>query len=495
MIISLYFSNNFICGSLQIKNRWCFRLEKEDYHFKVLYLKKEFDDVKDLLQDAPEFHKHYPDFKIWLNKALKEASEGKRLVYALSKPILENRKARLKLIGVTFVKITGETAELKGLFVHEDVRRTGPKYGSNLYKKVEEELAKKGISKIITDVPCENSQVSWFLIQNGFQINGLIERYKKDDFCYILSKEVKSSYTGDPFDWYNIVNWFLKNVYQFQIGEPEIIEPNKVKLIPILSNNKNLTISLLPSLTGISLIFDAEMKESDLSIVDTLLEKMDGNIRIVFAKKIGNKTRAKLNEYHFLTFDQNQVFEFCCCLEPPFEKEEIQGLMVEMKNDYFKKIDENLEYFTYIKGAGIGKFAKEDDFILFFVDRHEKYQEGALMGFGKIKEISCKPSLEQWNYYKQLNPLFSEQEFNQFTSYKKEIIGIVVKDFKKISPVSYDEFRDMFSEVITADNIESMYVNGKFRDIFQEYLSKEVPSSENGKKMGVINKQKSKLTQ
>lgn len=106
------------------------------------------------------------------------------------------------------------------------------------------------------------------------------------------------------------------------------------------------------------------------------------------------------------------------------------------------------------------------------------------MGFGKIKEISCKPSLEQWNYYKQLNPLFSEQEFNQFTSYKKEIIGIVVKDFKKISPVSYDEFRDMFSEVITADNIESMYVNGKFRDIFQEYLSKEVPSSENGKKNG-----------
>ena len=184
-------------------------MEREEYQFKVLYLKDEFDDVKHLLQDAPEFQKHYPDFNSWLDKALKEACEGKRLVYAVFRPILGHRQSMIELIGVTFIKITGETAELKSLFVHEGVRESERKYRNYLYKNVEEQLAKKGISKIITDVPCENNHVSWFLIQHGFQINGLIERYKKDDFCYILSKEVKSYYTGDIFDWYNIGRQFV----------------------------------------------------------------------------------------------------------------------------------------------------------------------------------------------------------------------------------------------------------------------------------------------
>ncbi len=453
-------------------------MEKEEYQFKVLYLKNELDSVKLLLQDAPEFQKHYLDFNRWLDNALKEAQEGKRLVYALYRPIMDNGNPILQMIGVAFIKITGQTAELKSLFVHDSSRGSDRKYGSHLYKNVEEQLAKKGVSKIITDVPCENNQVSWFLIQHGFQINGLIERYKKDDFCYILSKDVKSYYTGDIFDWYNVVSWFLENVYQFEIGEPDILNSDKMLLIPILNNNKNLRVPLLPSLKGISLVYDV-MEESDLLVVDSLLERIDGSIRIVFAKEFGDGIVAKLNENHFLTFDQNQVFELCGCPDLIFEKDEIKGIIVEMKNDYFGRIDEELEYFTYVKGAGIGKFAKKDDFVLFFVDRHDKYPQGALMGFGKIKKISCASPKEQWIHYGQLNPLFSQQEFDQFTSYKKEVIGIVVEDFTKISPISHDEFRTLFSGVISTEDIGNMYVNEDFMEIFMEDVSNEMKSIEN----------------
>jgi GNAT superfamily N-acetyltransferase len=158
-------------------------VESED-QFRTLYLKEEFDEVKDLLIENSGFIGYYPDFNRWLEKALEDASNGDRLVYALYKPVYNERQLNSKMVSVAIVKIAGESAELKCLFIDEVTKSND--YGRILYQQVEEQLARKGIGKIITDVPYENKELNWFLIQNGFQINGLIERYKKGNFDYIL---------------------------------------------------------------------------------------------------------------------------------------------------------------------------------------------------------------------------------------------------------------------------------------------------------------------
>jgi GNAT superfamily N-acetyltransferase len=443
---------------------------EEKYEFRALYLEKEFREVRDLLAGVPIFKNYYPDFEKWLEKALKEALTGERLVYALYEAVLRSGNPQLKINSVAVVKIAGESAELKCLFIDEIMDSNGS--GKLLYEYVEEQLTKKGVSKIITDVPYENKELNWFLIQNGFQINGFIERYKKGNFDYILSKDVPICYTGDPFDWYYLSKWFLENIYGFELDGCEEINEEFFQKHKLLVTSQSDNYLLLPYIKGKSIVYDGKLQNDRLQqIMDT--DDTNNSFQIIVAHEFENVDIDYLSQKNILCFDKKTIFDKCGRSEPFFEKEDINGIIVEVKKEHYDKIPLNGSHFTYVKGSGSGRFARINNYVLFLVDSHHDSPFGAIMGYGKIKKISCADPISQWEVHKDLNPIFSKDDYDQFTSYKKEIIAIVVEDFKKIEPILYTDFKVKFKEYFQDDYIGNAYVNEDFTTAFLLYLSQK----------------------
>lgn len=446
---------------------------EEEYQFKSLYLEEEFVEVENLLVNTSEFKEYYPDFEKWLNKALDDASKGERLIYAVYNPVILSGLPSLKMDSVAIVKIAGESAELKCLFINKKTDSSDS--GKFLYQCVEEQLAKKQISKIITDIPYENKELNWFLIQNGFQINGLIERYKKGNLDYILSKDIPLCYTGDPFDWCGISEWFLEHTYQFKIDACEKQSENLFRIYDLLLTSQNTNISKLPTIKGKAVVCEGELQNEKSEEVLKFYDKIN-TFGIVISSKFEDACLGELNKRNILSFNRKDIFEQCGCKEPFFEREDIDGIIVEVKQEHFEKITDDAEFFTYVKGAGSGKFARKDNYILFLVDSHKESPYGAVMGLGKIKEISYADPNAQWDAHKELNPIFSQDDYDQFTRYKKEIIAIVVSNFKRISPISYDNFKSEFGEYLHDDKIGNTYVNEDFTTSFLLYISQQEQS-------------------
>ena len=456
-------------------NFWSVQVKTgEEYQFKSLYLKEEFDEVENLLVNASEFKDYYPDFEKWLNKAINDASNGERLIYAVYSPIfLPSGRPSLKIDGVAIVKIAGESAELKCLLINE--KSNSNSCGRFLYQRVEEQLAKKDISKIITDIPYENKELNWFLIQNGFQINGLIERYKKGNFDYILSKDIPLCYTGDPFDWYGISEWFLEHAYQFKIDAHKTQNENLFRIYHLLLTSQNTNLSKLPAIKGKAVVCEGNL-HSEKS--EEVIKFFDGinTFGIVISQEFEATCFGELNKRNILSFDEKYIFDQCGCKEPSFKKEDIDGIIVEVKQEHFEKITDNKEFFTYVKGAGSGKFARKGNYIIFLVDSHKESPSGAVMGLGKIEEISCADPNAQWDAHKERYPIFSKDDYDQFTSYKKEIIAIVVSNFKRISPIFHEDFKLEFGEYLHDDEIGNTYVNEDFTTSFLLYISQQKQS-------------------
>ncbi|WP_407282847.1 hypothetical protein V7O61_02485 [Methanolobus sp. WCC1] len=449
-------------------------MESED-QFRTLYLKEEFDEVKDLLIENSGFIGYYPDFNRWLEKALEDASNGDRLVYALYKPVYNERQLNSKMVSVAIVKIAGESAELKCLFIDEVTKSND--YGRILYQQVEEQLARKGIGKIITDVPYENKELNWFLIQNGFQINGLIERYKKGNFDYILSKDVPMCYTGDPFDWHYLSKWFLENIYGFETSyiEGNAGESFQKYLLSISTQNRNGL--MLPDIKGKAIVYDGNLSNADLQqMVDA--DDANNSFKVTIAHGFEDLSVDTLSEKNILCFDKKTIFEKCGCDEPLFEKEDINGIVLEVKKEHFENIPSDGGHFTYIKGPGSGRFARINNYVLFLVDSYQDSPFGAIMGYGKIKNISCADSESQWKVHKDLNPIFTDENYEQFTRHKKEVIAIVVEGFQEIEPILYNDFKEQFNEYFQEDYIGNVYVNEDFTTAFLLYLSQRQNSQQ-----------------
>lgn len=449
------------------------KIAKKDYQLKRLLLKEELEEVNQLIRDVPEFTEHYPNHKRWLDNALKEVYGGNRLAYGVLKPITIDGRPELKIIGVAIIKITEPSAELKSLFLEKEYRHKEQNYGSHLYENIEKQLLKRGVTKIITDVPYKSKSTSWFLIKHGFQINGLIERYKKGDFNYVLSKDVTPYYIGDPFDWYSLVIWFLENIYHFDIYSQEKINETTLLLSFNLNTNRNNSASSLGTIKGISLVHGGTIDDKNIELICGVISDKKATICSIIAKKFENGSRDTLMERRILSIDQDQVYDLSGCNKPSFEKDQISGIIVEVRHFYFERIKEDENYFVYFKGAGIGNYSKKGDKILFFVDSCDEYPYGALMGFGKIKECSSDIPEKQWDRYKNMNPKFTKEDFTRYAKYKNAIIAFVVEDFKKISPIEYHDIKMILQSRVVIEDIGHLYLDKALIDLFSRLFSEE----------------------
>ena len=180
----------------------------QDENISRILAKDEINQLDSLL--VPALSKKYPNFDKWLNKAKEEIEEGIRIAFG--------EWTVDRLISTVILKPTiSNTVELKSLFVDPKFQKIG--HGLSIYEIAEKQCLKMGFKKIIVDAFCEDDDVIIFLISNGYKIYGREDLYGVGRYSYLLSKDLKPLYTGDPFDWEKITKWLIENYLGFEVVE------------------------------------------------------------------------------------------------------------------------------------------------------------------------------------------------------------------------------------------------------------------------------------
>jgi ribosomal protein S18 acetylase RimI-like enzyme len=189
----------------------------KDFEVVRILLKEETEQIRRMQLSAPEFIKHYPRHREWLDKAIKEVLDGSRTAFGVLKyGIIRKRQPKIELVGSIILKhsVFAPVIELKNLYMRPDARANG--YASTLYSNAEEYCAKKGFTTIQTKVPCEEIGTIGFLHKMGFKVVDMgPSPYKKSGYIYQMSKNISVMFNGDVFDFCSQAQWFLENYYGF----------------------------------------------------------------------------------------------------------------------------------------------------------------------------------------------------------------------------------------------------------------------------------------
>jgi len=450
---------------------------------KRLFLSSEINQVKELLSSSElDFTEFYPKYLVWLEKAIIEIQRGDKIAIGLfSSKIIDISRIEFNLIGTAILKKNqfNKSIELKSLYLVQEMRKKGG--GSYLCNQVIEYCKKHGFEKVETQIPANLVSLVHFFLKNGFQISHqLTSGYQQNQFIYNMFIPVKSYYRNDPFDINSFSRWILEDLYSFDIldntvqGEiPFSITPND--LSNQLSQNEM-------EITGIAFIEENLINKENCDIIIEKKKKMEAmkQVFFVFGEDFQHEIKNSFIENGIFPISRKFYFGILgsqiMFRNFNFTKEDVGGMIILIKRDYFESIEKNQEYITYVKGGSVGKYLKEGDLILFFVEPSEKNQDFGIMGCGILKhsEIVHNKADNLWERVKNQNPIFTEEDLTKFAK-NKEILQIMqINHFQQIKIIKTPELADLLSDnTIDLEDWGNFYFNKTKKEIFLKRFSQD----------------------
>ncbi|MDI6655518.1 MAG: GNAT family N-acetyltransferase [Candidatus Hydrothermarchaeota archaeon] len=388
--------------------------------------KSEIEQLDSLL--VPHLSKKYPNFEKWLDKAKKEIEEGVR--FAFGGWISDS------LISTVILRPTiSNTVELKSLFVDPKFQKIG--HGSRIYEVAEEQCLKMGFHKIIVDAFCEEDDIIIFLINHRYKIYGREDLYGVGKFSYLLSKDLKPVYTGDPFDWEEIASWLIEKYFGFQIVERHpVIEERALDL------GIKKTINEKFNILGLVEVKDTEIDQDPVSVLYQKTLEAGYHMPIFIGRKFKKRAVSFANKKGVVLIDERDIYRITGWKPPEIKKEEISGIILPIKPEFYEKIlRKGLKQFVYFKGAPFGKFLKKRDKVVFYVESPRK----EISAFGVVVDVSINTPEKQWSKFNK-ESVFKEEEFWRFAMTKKEILAIKLTGFKEINPLDEKTLKNIIPQ-------------------------------------------------
>jgi len=396
--------------------------------------------LQDLL--VPKLKDDYPHFEQWLSKAQKEISEGSRIAIGIWKE---------KLIATAIIKLTAsKTAELKSFFVDDDFRDQS--YGNSLYKEMERQCRKADVTKILVDTYIDNKQMVEFFISKEFVVAGKEDLYGNGRLSYILSKTLIPKYLGDPYDWEELGEWYLKaslNATNIK-NHPKVLNRKFDRHMRIKIGNYNL-----------EALVEIKDQKVDLDIVEILHKKCtesNYNLPIFVAREFTERAKKYAKEHGIIIYNSNDIAKFLGEKPIQFREGEIGGMVVSIKPEYIKRMHDSKAPYYYIKGGPIGKTLKKGHIIVFYNTAPNKN----ITTLGRVVSIKVGSSAEIWKYAGGKS-VFSKEEFYRFASIKKTILSIKLDKIWKIKPIEGEKL----DKIIPKKDRSGSYIDIKTIDLLQ----------------------------
>jgi len=399
--------------------------------------KSEIDQLDNLL--VPNLSKRYPDFEKWLKKAKEEIEKGIRIAFG--------KWYSDRLISTVILRPTiSNTVELKSFFVDPDYQKVG--HGDSLYKEAEKQCLKMGFKKITVDAFDEDKDIIIFLIGRGYKIYGREDLYGVGRFSYLLSKDLKPQYTGDPFDWEDIAKWLIQNYLGF-----EIIETHPIVEQRALDFSIKKVINEKFEIFGLVEVKDMDVDQDPVSILYQKTLDAGYHVPVFVGRKFKKRSINFAKKKGVILINEKDIHEITEWEPPDITREDIRGAILPIKPEFYQKIlKKDLKQFVYFRGTSVGKFLKNNDRVIFYVESPRK----EISAHGVVIETSINSPDVQWAKFSN-ESVFEKDDFWKFAQTKKEILAIRLTDFKEIEPIGEKAFK----EIISPKLLSGSYVDTK----------------------------------
>lgn len=398
--------------------------------------KSEIDQLDNLL--VPHLSKKYPNFEKWLEKVKEEIEIGVRI--AFGEWISDS------LISTVILKPTiSNTVELKSLFVDPKFQKTG--HGPRIYEIAERHCLKMGFKKIIVDAFCEDDDMIIFLISHGYTIYGREDLYDVGRFSYLLSKNLRPQYIGDPFDWEEIARWLIENYLGF-----EIVETHPVVEQRALDFSIKKVINEKFEILGLVEVKDTDVDQDPVSMLYTKTLDAGYHVPVFVGRKFKKRSTDFAKKKGVILINEKDICRITEWKPPELTKGEIRGIILPIKPEFYEKIlRKGLKRFVFFKGALFGKFLKSDDKIIFYVESPRK----EISAFGVVTDVSVNSPEMQWSKFSK-DSVFEKEEFWRFARTKREILAIRLTDFKEIEPLDEKKLKKLIPQKILSGSYIGM---------------------------------------
>ncbi|MDO8725403.1 MAG: GNAT family N-acetyltransferase [Candidatus Methanoperedens sp.] len=399
--------------------------------------KSEIDQLDNLL--VPNLSKRYPNFEKWLEKAKEEIEKGIRIAFG--------EWFSDRLISTVILRPTiSNTVELKSLFVEPKFQKLG--HGDHLYEEAEKQCLKMGFKKITVDAFDEDEDVIIFLIGRGYKIYGREDLYGVGRFSYLLSKELKPQYTGDPFDWEEIAKWLIQNHLGF-----EIIDVHPVVEKRALDFSIKKVINEKFTIFGLVEVKDTEIDQDPVSILYQKTLETGYHVPVFVGRKFKERAIDFAAKKGVILINEKDILKITKWEPPDIKREDIGGIILPIKPEFYQKIlRKGLSQFVYFKGAPFGKFLKKNNKIIFYVESPRK----EISAYGVIVDVSINSPEQQWDRFNK-DSVFEKEDYWRFAMTKREILAIKIANFKEIKPLDYNALKQIISpKLLSGSYIDTM---------------------------------------
>ena len=413
---------------------------------KRIFLETEAEGIERLQQNAPEFNKHYPKHSEWLQMAIKDIPFGRRFAFGAYKTVFDDRRnPSVSLIGSIILKkeTYSHIIQLKNLYLHPDERRGG--VGTKLFEAVEQFCIKRGAVGIDTEVPYEEMGTINFLNTVGFVVQNLFDSpYKKGDKIYRMYKRLPNKYTGDPFDLFQLSCWLFETLYDFRVVDRK--EPNLQFVSEPKFDFETAKNSETSRICGRALVLGERAVKA--KVID-FHSKNKEHLLAVVAPDFARDARKYCEKQRILTLDKMTVekeFKSALAVDiPPFNREEISGMIVRLNSKYLDSVINGQESRTYFKGGPIGRYLKKNDLILFFVEQGANFTDGGIWAFSELDTCEVGSPAYIWEKY-QNRTIFPKKDFLAWCVDKTEIVALCFSKVVEIELIPYGGIKEAITE-------------------------------------------------
>ncbi len=394
---------------------------------------------------ADDFYNYYSHHQAWILRTREDLSKGDKV--AIGAWVLEEYPIERKdLVGACLLKrsesLAGVELEIDLVYVLPEYRnrhhyrinnieasRANPYLGQRLLKKAETLCRNYDYPRLSVRINAKNMELVSFYLSQGF----VVQSFDPNTQRYLLTKNIQSVYSGDPYDANMITEWLcnkwgieIKSWYGtdyacgvFKVGSvnPWQIDvdihindyENLEKLVNVQNEDSPLTISILTEEN-----WRALESTSPIYVVTPGL------------------LREETNAYAINLTLHNKV----------------KALVVPIHSDWFEKFHLDDRPQVFMDGGEYGQLlvrAKEEydeDTFIIFSDSGAYHLK--VLGVGKVIEVRSNSPDTLWNEYGEISTFETRQEFGSYVNVKTKMTAVTFS-FEEIKTVALD-FSEMLKE-------------------------------------------------
>ncbi len=294
---------------------------------------------------------------------------------------------------------------------------------------------KAGVTRIITDTYVDNQPMVEFLISKGFLVTGKEDLYGNGKYSYILSKTLDPEYFGDPYDWEDLGEWYLKSRLNLI----------KIEDHPVVNNREfDRLMQIGIGDTKLDVLVEIKDQKVDLDKIEILHKKCTESkyhLAVFVAREFTQRLKGYADNHGVISFDNKDIARILGRQPPQFREGPIGGMVVSIKPEYLKRLLKVKPAPCYVKGGPSGKYLKKGHIIAFYATEPEK----KISSLGKVESIKLGSPREIWDSVGK-KTIFSKDEFFRFASIKQRILAIKLSKVWEISSIEGEKLDSIIPE-------------------------------------------------